>query len=193
LLQSLPVPVLLVFAGFALLILSVLLLLVIESKASARNRGKGLALLLEQHPSALETALQGSLLSGILLVLLTFSLTVYPSDPVLSLDAALMPVVVVPLFSITLHRRMRHFSEIVQEKTTRAAGETFEALEPVLYAKMNLVYWLGSLVALAGFFLFRHLNLFPVFAVVLMHYGVGGLFFFTSPLLFSAGSLRRRD
>jgi hypothetical protein len=131
-----------------------------------------------------------SLTVGIFLVCLLFTLVA--DDAVLAIDTAVFPFVVVPPFIIGIHRRMKHFLDIVEERTRGLPGETFESLEPTMYARITLAYWVGSLVALVFHFVLSISGVFPVIATVFMHYGLGGLLLLSSPLLFSLGALRRK-
>ena len=176
---------------FVLLIGALILFLAVESNASPQNKEKQIIRLLQEHYFMLEAAIQTSLTSAFFLISLLFVLI--SDDIVLSIDAIVFPFVVAPMFILGIHRQMRHFQDIVEERTTHMLEETFESLEPTMYARMTLVYWVGSLLALLCHFALSISGASPVIAAVLMHYGLGGLLFFSSPLLFSLGSLRRKS
>ena len=180
----------LLLLAFVLMIGAVILLLAVEFNAAPRNKEKQIIRLLQEHHFILEATIQTSLAAGIFLVCLSVALV--SSDVVLSIDMTVFPFVVTPIFIIGIHRMMRHFQDIVEEHTIGMPGETFESLEPTMYARIILVYWVGSLITLVFHFALSISGAFPAIASVLMHYGLGGLLFFSSSLLFSLGSLRRK-
>ncbi len=177
--------------AIVLIIGSVILLSLVEFNASPQNKEKQIIRLLRERYFGLEVVIQMSLTVGIFLFCIPIALIA--DDAVLALDAALFPFVITPLFILGIHRRMKHFLDIVEGRTIGPSGETFESLEPTMYARITLAYWIGSLIVLVCHFALSISGVFPVIASVFMHYGLGGLLFFSSPLLFSLGSLRRKS
>lgn len=176
--------------AFTLIIGAVILLLVVESNASSssQNKEKLINRLLVEHYLSLEVIIQMLFIVGIILVCIPFSFVV--DDIVLSTDMTIFPFVVMPMFILTFHYRLKNFKDIIEERTTNSPNDTFESLKPTLYARITLVYWVGSLLSLICYFTLINSSSPPVFAAVFLHYGLGGLFFFSSSLLFSLSSLR---
>lgn len=177
--------------GLVLIIISIILLFVVEFNASPHKKEKQITRILEAHFSLLEAVIQISFTAGLFLICL--SPTLISDDIVISIDLIILPFYFTPMFILGIHRRMRHFLDLVEERIIGLPEETFESLEPTMYARITLVYWSGSLLALLCYFAFRNSGAYPIIASVLLHYGVMGLILFTSPLLFSLGSLRRKS
>jgi uncharacterized membrane protein YkvI len=166
-------------------------LLAVEFNASPQNKEKLIICLLQKHFFYLDAGIQTFWIVSIFLI--CFPAALLFDDVVLSIDLIVFPFVVTPPTMLAIHRRLRHFRDIVEERTTGLPGETFESLEPTMNARITLVYWVGALLALLCHFALSTSGTSPVISTVLMHYGWGGLLFLSSPLLFSLSSLRKKS
>lgn len=174
--------------AFVLVFGAVILLCVVESNVSSQNKEKLFIRLLLTHYFHLEAIIQVLFSVGILLSCILFAFVV--DDIVLSIDMTIFPFVILPMFILGIHYRMKNFRDIVEVHTTNLPEDSFENLKPTMYARITLTYWVGSLFALICYFTLINSSSPPVFAAVFLHYGLGGLLFFSSPLLFSLTSLK---
>ena len=176
--------------GLVLILIWAFLLITVESYASPQKKEKLIGRLLQERYRELELIFQTTFVVALFLFCFPPALTF--EDIVISIDLTIFPFYIAPTFVVTIHRRLRHFRDLVEGRIMGSSGETLERLEPTMYARMSLVYWVVSVVALVCFLVLKTSGVYPVIATVLFHYGLIGLGFFTSPLLFSLGSLRRK-